>query len=142
MAHGFAAERAFRLPAYAERFAEAGLGVYLFDYRTFGESEGQPRQHVNHWWHIQDWRAAIKHARSLPGVNAQKLALWGSSYSAGHVIISAAQDPNITAITIQVPFVDSITTLRKLGARYILQAIPHATLDIFRAITRRKPHYI
>ncbi|WP_346425938.1 CocE/NonD family hydrolase [Williamsia sp. 1135] len=33
MAHGFAATRGIRLPAYAERFATAGYAVVLFDYR-------------------------------------------------------------------------------------------------------------
>lgn len=142
MAHGFASERAFRLPAYAEKFVQAGLAVYLFDYRTFGDSHGEPRQYVDHRRHIQDWKAAIEHARSISEINAQKIALWGTSYSAGHVIVCASRDPHIIAITIQVPFVDSITTLNKLGGKYILQAIPHAIRDIFRAISSRSPHYI
>jgi pimeloyl-ACP methyl ester carboxylesterase len=142
MAHGFAAERAFRLPAYAERFARAGLAVYLFDYRTFGDSHGEPRQYVDHRRHIQDWKAAIDHVRSMPNIDSQKIALWGTSYSAGHVIVCAARNPSIAAITIQVPFVDSFTTLRKFGAKYILQATPHAVRDIIRAITFRPPHYI
>ena len=36
MAHGFGAERTFGLPAFAGRFAAAGLAVLLFDYRGFG----------------------------------------------------------------------------------------------------------
>lgn len=142
MAHGFASERTFRLPAYAEKFVQAGLAVYLFDYRTFGDSHGTPRQYVNHRHHIQDWKAAIEHVRSIPDINSQKIALWGTSYSAGHVIVCAAQDPHIAAIAIQVPFVDSLTTIKKFGVKYILQATPHAIRDIFRAVTFRSPHYI
>jgi pimeloyl-ACP methyl ester carboxylesterase len=142
MAHGFASERAFRLPAYAEKFAQAGLAVYLFDYRTFGDSHGEPRQLVDHRRHIQDWKAAIEHVRSMPDINVEKIALWGTSYSAGHVIACAARNPNIAAINIQVPFVDSFTTLRKFGTKYILQATPNAIRDIFRTITFRSPHYI
>ncbi len=142
MAHGFASERAFRLPAYAERFAQAGFAVYLFDYRTFGDSQGEPRQLVDHRRHIQDWKTAIYHVRSMPNINTQKVALWGTSYSAGHVIVCAARNQNIAAITLQVPFVDSFTTLRKFGGKYILQATAHAMRDIFRAITFRSPHYI
>lgn len=44
MAHGFGAVRALRLDAYAERFAAAGYVVVAFDYRGFGDSDGQPRQ--------------------------------------------------------------------------------------------------
>jgi alpha/beta superfamily hydrolase len=42
MAHGFGAERTFGLEPFAERFAEAGLATFLFDYRCFGDSEGEP----------------------------------------------------------------------------------------------------
>ena len=44
MAHGFTATREDRLPAYAERFAAAGMAVLLFDYRHFGDSTGEPRR--------------------------------------------------------------------------------------------------
>jgi hypothetical protein len=44
MAHGFSGTKELRLPAYAERFCAAGIGVVLFDYRHFGASGGEPRQ--------------------------------------------------------------------------------------------------
>ena len=47
MAHGLSAVRDQRLPAYAERFAQAGLAALLFDYRGFGASAGEPRQVVD-----------------------------------------------------------------------------------------------
>lgn len=86
MAHGFGAERSFGLPAFAERFASRGLAVFVFDYRGFGASEGEPRYLINPWRHIRDWRAALSHVRSLPGLDADRLGIWGSSYSGGHVI--------------------------------------------------------
>lgn len=46
MGHGFAAERSFCLPAYAEYFAGQGMAVLLSDYRSFGDSDGEPRQLV------------------------------------------------------------------------------------------------
>ena len=47
LGHGLSAVRDQRLPAYAERFAEAGLAALLFDYRHFGASGGEPRQLVD-----------------------------------------------------------------------------------------------
>jgi hypothetical protein len=41
MAHDFSATKELRLPAYAERFCAAGIGVLLFDYRHFGASGGE-----------------------------------------------------------------------------------------------------
>ncbi len=58
MAHGMAAQKDFRLPAYAERFVEKNMAAFLFDYRTFGKSDGEPRQMVDPDLHVQDWQAA------------------------------------------------------------------------------------
>lgn len=142
MAHGFGAEKAFGLPAYARVFAEAGLAVFLFDYRCFGTSDGEPRNYVDPKRHLADWKAAISHVRSLPNINPEKIALWGSSFSGGHVIVTAARDPDITAIVAQVPFVDAISTIFNLGPKFLLQAAPHGLRDFFRMITFRSPHYV
>ncbi|MEG2637818.1 MAG: alpha/beta hydrolase, partial [Acinetobacter sp.] len=47
MAHGFAALRQFRLIAYAQKFAQAGYAVVLFDYRFWGGSTCFPRELVS-----------------------------------------------------------------------------------------------
>jgi dienelactone hydrolase len=142
MAHGFAAERSFRLPAYAERFVNHGMAVYLFDYRCFGDSDGEPRNYVDPWRHLADWQSALAHVRSLSNVNTDRIALWGTSFSGGHVIVTAAEDKEISAIVAQVPHIDPITSLRKLGLRYLLHAIPHALRDVSRMTTFRSPHYV
>ena len=66
MAHGFAGVRAMLMP-HAQRFVEAGYAVFLFDYRNFGDSEGQPRHWVDPVRHLQDWDAAIRHVKTLEG---------------------------------------------------------------------------
>ena len=142
MAHGFGAERTFGLPAYAEHFAHNGFAVYLFDYRCFGDSDGEPRNYVSAKRHLQDWEAAIAHVRSLPNIQTEKIALWGSSFSGGHVIVTAARDGAVSAIIAQVPHVDAITTIRMLGIRYFLEASYHGLRDLFRIITFRSPYYV
>jgi pimeloyl-ACP methyl ester carboxylesterase len=142
MAHGFGAEAAFALPAFAERFASQGLAVYLFDYRTFGASEGEPRYLINPWRQIEDWKAALAHVRSLPDINADKLAVFGSSYSGGHVIRLAAQDPNIKAMVAQVPFVDGITSTIRTGIIHAAQGLLAGSRDLVRMLTLRKPYYV
>lgn len=47
MAHGFCGTKDSGLEPYAEQLAEAGLAVFAFDYRGFGESRGEPRQRVS-----------------------------------------------------------------------------------------------
>ncbi|HYW05215.1 MAG TPA: alpha/beta fold hydrolase [Gammaproteobacteria bacterium] len=142
MAHGFAAEADFRLPAFAERFAAAGLAVLLFDYRGFGDSDGAVRQLVNPFEHLRDWRAAIAHARTLDSVDHGRMALWGTSFSGGHVIVSAARDPGIRAIVAQVPFVDSLAVIPRLGPGYLLRANLAALRDLGRKLTGRAPFRI
>jgi pimeloyl-ACP methyl ester carboxylesterase len=142
MAHGFAAEMAFGLPAFAERFASKGMAVFLFDYRCFGESDGEPRNLVSPSRHLQDWKEAIAHVRNLSGINKDRIALWGSSFSGGHVIVTAAEDHNIAAIVAQVPFVDGVSTLQKTGFVHSLIAMGAYLRDLFRIITFRPPYYI
>ncbi|NQT73203.1 MAG: alpha/beta hydrolase [Chloroflexi bacterium] len=105
MAHGFAGERTFGLPVFAQRFAQNGMAVFLFDYRNFGDSEGQPRNLVDPARHCQDWESAIAHVWSLPEIDTGRIALWGTSLSGGHVIVTAARQKGISAIVAQVPYV-------------------------------------
>ena len=67
MAHGFGGTRADAIPAFAERFAGAGLAALVFDYRHFGDSEGEPRQLLDIGLQLEDWTAAIACARTRAG---------------------------------------------------------------------------
>src|SRR6202451_4791442 len=67
MAHGLGAVRTMRLDAYAERFSAAGYACLVFDYRNFGDSEGQPRQLLDVRMQLDDWAAAGAHARTPRG---------------------------------------------------------------------------
>jgi dienelactone hydrolase len=76
MGHGIGGVREMRLDAYAERFAAAGLGVLVFDYRYLGASGGQPRQLVSIKRQLEDWASAIAFARRIPWVDPSRIALW------------------------------------------------------------------
>ena len=106
MGHGFAATRVMRLHDYAERFAQAGLAVLAFDYRGWGDSEGEPRRVLDIKMQQQDWRAAIAFARALDGVDTARVVAWGSSFGGGHVLHLAAEDHDLAAVIAQVPHVN------------------------------------
>jgi dienelactone hydrolase len=142
MAHGFSGTRELRLDAYAERFAQAGLGVLLFDYRHFGASAGEPRQVVDIRKQHADYHAAIAYGRSLDWVDPDRVAVFGSSFSGGHVLAVAAQDPRIAAVVSQCPFTDGIATLPKLGAVNAVKLTLAGLRDQARAAIGRPPSYV
>ena len=59
MAHGFSAVKEMYLDAFAEGFAAAGLASLVFDNRNFGASDGEPRQEIDPWAQVRDYRHAI-----------------------------------------------------------------------------------
>ncbi len=115
MAHGFGARKEARLDAFAERFAAAGIAAVVFDYRHFGESTGAPRQLIDIDRQHEDWLAALAFARGLEGVDQDRIAVWGSSLSGGHVIWVGANDGPIAAVVSQVPHTCGPATLREAG---------------------------
>ena len=79
MFNGFATEWQFGTAAFIEAFTAAGLATLNFDYRSFGASDGEPRQLLDIPEQLNDCRAAIAHALVQPWVDASKLVIWGSS---------------------------------------------------------------
>jgi uncharacterized protein len=116
MAHGLSGTRRDRLGAFAERFATAGFAALVFDHRGFGDSGGEPdlfepaRQ-------LEDWRAAIAFARSLPEVNGARVATFGSSMGGGNALAAAAGDADVAAAISQVPFLDIVTQAHRSSPR-------------------------
>ncbi|GAA5055076.1 alpha/beta hydrolase [Nocardia callitridis] len=106
MGHGLGAVREMRLDAFAERFAALGWSVLVFDYRHLGASGGQPRQLLDIGKQLEDWRAALTFARTLPEVDVERIALWGSSFGGGHVLRAGADDQRVAAVVAQCPFTD------------------------------------
>jgi fermentation-respiration switch protein FrsA (DUF1100 family) len=146
MAHGFGGTRDTGLLGYAEGFAAAGLDVLLFDYRGFGDSDGGPRQLVSYRRQRADYRAAIAAARQLDGVDPDRIILWGTSYSGGHVLPVAVGDGRIAAALSLTPAMDGLAALlaiaRHGGPRRLLPLITGGLRDAFRALTGRSPHYL
>ncbi|MEV6041215.1 alpha/beta hydrolase [Nonomuraea sp. NPDC052116] len=103
MAHGFAGVKEHGLERFAEAIAGDGFVVLLHDHRTFGASEGLPRQDVDPWQQIADWRRAISFLESRPEVDADRIGLWGTSYAGGHAIVLGATDRRLRCVVAQVP---------------------------------------
>lgn len=122
MTHGLSGTRRDRLGPFAERFAEAGVAALLFDHRGFGDSGGEPdlfepgRQ-------LEDWRAAIAFARTLPGIDPDRVATFGSSMGGGNALAAAAADPRVAAAISQVPFLDIVRQAYRSSPRVMAKSL-------------------
>jgi uncharacterized protein len=112
MGGGWCYTKEIVMPDYADRFTQEGVACLLFDYRNFGESEGLPRQHLDPWMQIEDYRNAISFAETLEAVDSNRIGVWGISYSGGHALIVGALDPRVKAIVSNIPVVDGAKNLR------------------------------
>jgi fermentation-respiration switch protein FrsA (DUF1100 family) len=146
MGHGFGGTKDMGLESYAIRYQKAGFAVLIFDYRYFGESDGEPRQLIWIPFQLEDWSAAITYARNLEGINPEKIALWGTSMSGGHVIVTAAKDNKIACVVAQCPGLDGRASAEMLlkgnSIGYVLRMIMHGQRDYFRSWFGLSPHKI
>lgn len=114
MAGGWCYVKELVQPHYAERFEQEGLAVLLFDYRNFGASDGARRQHIDPVAQVEDYKNAISFAETLAEVDAERIGVWGLSYSGGHVLIVAATDPRVKCVSSQIPVVDGYRNMRRV----------------------------
>ncbi|ASR04679.1 alpha/beta hydrolase [Gordonia rubripertincta] len=112
MAHGFAGTKDSGLAPFAQRFAKAGLAVFAFDYRGFGLSGGQPRQQISLERQADDYRAAIVAAKKQPGVDPDRVILWGVSQSGGHALTVSSGRTDIAAVVSVIPLVNGLAAGR------------------------------
>jgi uncharacterized protein len=118
---------------YAARFAENGLVAMTIDYRGWGNSEGYVRlvspnnlgggmerdlsrhqliENATVWVkrtrllardQQEDYRNAISFIQGEPGVDPDRIGVWGSSFAGGNSVAVAGQDARVKAIAIQIP---------------------------------------
>ena len=112
LGHGLAGTIDSGLEPFAHAFAEAGLDAFAFDYRGFGASQGSPRQRVRLADQVADFHAAVDAAKKLPGVDADRVVLWGVSLAGGHVLQVAAERTDVAAVIAVVPMVDGLAAAR------------------------------
>jgi fermentation-respiration switch protein FrsA (DUF1100 family) len=117
MGHGLSGIRELGLAPFAERFTKAGFAALVFDYRHFGDSDGEPRHLLDIQLQREDWQAAVDFARTLPSIDTQRIALWGTSLAGGHVLKVAASDRNVAAVISQCPFTSGTASAFAAGLR-------------------------
>lgn len=139
LAHGFSSTRGERLQLYGERFAAAGYAALVFDYRHFGDSSGEPRQLLHIGRQLEDYRAAVDFARSLDAVDPERIVLWGTSFSGGHVLRLAAEDHTIAAAIAQTPFTDGASAIKAAEPKNVVRGTAYGIADQVGAWVGREP---
>jgi uncharacterized protein len=111
MAGGWCYVKELVMPSYAQYFLEAGFAALIFDYRQFGASDGEPRQHIDPWAQIEDYKNAISFVQTLKEIDRDRVGIWGISYSGGHVLVVAATDPRVKCVVSNIPVVEGWNTM-------------------------------
>jgi len=127
----------FSIEKYGARFAERGLVAMVIDYRGWGSSDGFPsiinaKDRVGGDYHrddkrfselkadvsvkrtrllplkqVEDYRNAISYLQGEPGVDPERIGVWGSSFAGGNSVVTAALDARVKAVSVQVPALGS-----------------------------------
>lgn len=142
LAHGFGANHTMSIAQYEQHFAGAGIATLAFDYRHTGDSDGLPRQRLDLRRHREDIAAALDFARGLPELDSTRIALWGTSLGAMHVLKVAAARDDLAAVVVQCPIVDGVATMRRLGGAAVLRLGPAICVDALRRLFGAAPHYV
>ena len=103
LCHGFSGIREILLPPYAEAFSRRGFAALVFDYRGFGDSEGE-RGRLIPAEQCVDIRNAITFMETVPEVDSSKIGLWGTSFGGAHAISVSAIDRRVKCLSVQITF--------------------------------------
>jgi fermentation-respiration switch protein FrsA (DUF1100 family) len=129
MGGGWLYVKEFNQPTYARAFAEQGVASLRFDYRGLGASDGEPRQHINAWWQIEDLRNGLSFLEACDDVDADRLGIWGISFGGGHALIVGAVDPRVKCVVSNVPVIDGFETARRIHGTKRFRAFRKAILE-------------
>jgi alpha-beta hydrolase superfamily lysophospholipase len=140
LAGGWCYVKELAQPLFAEVFRDAGLAAFIFDYRYFGGSSGEPRQQIDPWKQIEDYRNAISYLEAREEIDPGRIGAWGISYSGGHVMILGAIDPRVRAICSVVPVIDGWDNLRLSHGTISLRALLAALSDARRRLYETGEH--
>ncbi|HZF13571.1 MAG TPA: alpha/beta hydrolase [Thermoanaerobaculia bacterium] len=125
MAPGFGGVKEQLLDRYAQVFRAAGIATLAFDHRGFGASDGEPRQEVDPWRQVEDWRHALTFASLQPEVDPARLAVWGTSLAGGLALVVAALDRRVRCAVAQVPEVGGHAGWLRRVQPEMIEAVEH-----------------
>jgi len=125
MTHGFSCVKELYIDRFAEHFVQAGFAALLYDHRNFGGGGGEIRGEIDPLQQVADMREAVTWIATQPEIDSERIGLWGTSYSGGHVLLLGAQDRRVKCVVAQVPTIS--------GLRTFLRRVPPGAVASVRA---------
>ena len=99
---------------YHEGLLAAGIAVLVFDYRGFGDSEGDAT-YLDPMGQVADYRAAVTYLETRSEIDATRIGTFGSGGTGGgNAIYAGALDPRVKAVVSQVPIADGRDWLHRM----------------------------
>ena len=84
---------------YAERFAMKGFITLAFDFRNFGESEGETRFYESPKLKVEDSKNAVTFLTSLKEVSESQIGAFGVCAGAMYTLMAASEDDRIKVVS-------------------------------------------
>src|SRR5688572_13906538 len=99
---------------YAQKLAQQGFVALAFDFRFYGESEGEPRNYESPENKIKDWKNAITWLSSLPYINGSNILGLGICASAQYLSRVALEDKRLRRIALVAPWFHNAAIVREV----------------------------
>ena len=119
LAHGMGGLKEWTIPEVADALVARGIAALAFDYRHFGDSDGAPREEIDHCGQVEDFRSAITFGALQPEIDAGRIGLWGTSLGGRNVLATAALDRRVRCVLAQVPACSSLAAARFFAAALV-----------------------
>lgn len=99
---------------YHEALLAAGIAVLVFDYRGFGDSQGDA-SYFDPMTQVEDWRNALTYLEARAEIDSRRLGAFGSGGTGGgNAVMVAALDERVKATVSQVPIADGRDWLHRM----------------------------
>ena len=140
--HGGGATHSMMLDQYERWFSTAGFAVVAFDFRHLGESGGTPRQLMSLRRYFGDIDAAIAFIRGRPELDATRIALWGTSFGASHVVATLARRHDLAAGVVQCPILQGRAPALSAGLGHLMRFTGPIMSDLARGALGMARRYV
>lgn len=99
---------------YHDELLAAGIAILVFDYRGFGDSDGDAT-YLDPRGQVEDYRSAATYLETREDIDARRLGAFGSGGTGGgNAIMAAGLDDRFKAMVSQVPVADGRDWLHRM----------------------------